>query len=71
MIDVPLRVLMTVTGLSLTKWLDLISLKHACGDETIYTVLDQACKKLGLLPPVRTLERKIPFSSSNAIKIKS
>jgi hypothetical protein len=60
-INVPLRVLISVTGLSLTRWLDLINLRHACGDEAIYTVLDQACKKLGLLPPARTLS-KIPFS---------
>ncbi len=62
-INVPLRVLISVTGLSLSKWLDLINLKNACSDESIYLALDKACETLGLLPPSR-VQSKIHFTFS-------
>ena len=61
MIDIPLRVLISVTGISLSRWLDLVNLFHACNDETIFNILDEACKTLGLLPLSR-IKNNIRFS---------
>lgn len=52
-INVPLRVLLQVTGIPIFKWVDMYQQKYLYNDDTVYTFIDQACKELGLLSPSR------------------
>lgn len=52
-INVPLRVLLQVTGIPIFRWVDMYQQKYLYNDDTVYTFIDQACSELGLLSPSR------------------